>query len=90
MRVTPGMIADNAIYNLQQGRATMEALQEQISSGSIVNKPSDDPLTTRQLLTLQNEIDAGKQSSSNITKGTLLLNVADTALGGMSDIMQQV
>ena len=90
MRITPGMTADNAVYNLQQGRAGLDTLQEQITSGSIVNKPSDDPLTTRQLLTLQNEINAGKQSTSNITKGTLLLNVADTALTGMADIMTQV
>ena len=90
MRITPGMTADNAVYNLQQGRAGLDALQEQISSGTNVTKPSDDPLTTRQLLTLQNEIDAGKQASSNITKGTLLLNVANTALGGMADIMTQV
>ena len=53
MRVTPGMAADNSVYNLQQGRNTLDALQEQVSSGSIVNKPSDDPLTTRQLLDLR-------------------------------------
>jgi flagellar hook-associated protein 3 FlgL len=90
MRITPGMSADNAVYNLQAGRAGLNALQEQVSSGLNVNKPSDDPLTARQLLTLQNEIDAGKQSASNITKGTLLLNVTNTALGGMADIMTQV
>lgn len=90
MRVTPGMTADNAVYNLQQGRSAMETLQEQISSGMMVNKPSDDPLTSRQILDLQNQIAAGDQYTSNITKGTLLLNVADTALSGMSDIMQQV
>jgi flagellar hook-associated protein 3 FlgL len=90
MRVTPGMTADNAVYNLQQGRAAMDTLQEQISSGMMVNKPSDDPLSSRQILDLQNQISAGDQYSSNITKGTLLLNVADTALSGMSDIMQQV
>jgi flagellar hook-associated protein 3 FlgL len=90
MRVTPGMTADNAVYNLQQGRSAMDALQEQISSGSIVNKPSDDPLTTRQLLDLQNQISADDQFTSNITKGTLLLNVTGTALNGMSDIMAQI
>lgn len=90
MRVTPGMTADNAVYNLQQGRSALDALQEQVSSGSIVNKPSDDPLTTRQLLDLQNQISAGDQYTSNITKGTLLLNVTNTALGGMADIMTQV
>ena len=90
MRVTPGMTADNAIYNLQQQRASMEALQEQIASGSVINRPSDDPLSTRQLLDLQEQISAGDQYSSNITKASLLLNVTNTALGGMSNIMQQV
>ena len=90
MRITPGMTADNAVYNLQQGRSAMETLQEQISSGSMVNRPSDAPLTARQLLDLQEQISAGEQYSSNITKGELLLNVTDTALGGMSELMQQV
>jgi len=84
------MTADNAIYNLQQGRSAMETLQEQVSSGLVVNRPSDDPLTTRQLLDLQNQISAGDQYSSNITKGSLLLNVTNTALDGMSGLMQQV
>jgi flagellar hook-associated protein 3 FlgL len=90
MRITPGMTADNAVYNLQQGRSVLDSLQEQVSSGSIVNRPSDNPLTTRQLLDLKNQISAGDQYSSNITKGTLLLNVTDTALGGMSALMQQI
>ena len=90
MRVTPGMTAENAVYNLQQGRAAIETLQEQISSGSLINKPSDDPLTTRQILDLQNQISAGDQYTSNITKGSLLLNITNTALTGMSDVMQQV
>jgi flagellar hook-associated protein 3 FlgL len=90
MRITPGMTADNAVYNLQQGRQHLDTLQEQISSGMIVNKPSDDPLTTRQIMDLQNQISAGDQYTSNITKGSLLLNVTGTALSSMSDMMQQV
>jgi flagellar hook-associated protein 3 FlgL len=89
MRITPGMSADNAVYNLQQGRANLNSLQEKLSSMLNVNKPSDDPLTARQLMTLQNEIDAGSQHASNITKGSLVLNVTNTALGGMADIMTQ-
>lgn len=90
MRITAGMTADNAIYNLKQQRSALDSLQEQVSSGMVVNKPSDDPLTTRQLLDLQNQIDAGDQYSSNITKGSLLLNVTSTALSSMADIMKQV
>jgi len=90
MRVTPGMTAENAVYNLQQGRASIDALQEQIASGSVINRPSDDPLSTRQLLDLKEQISAGEQYSSNITRAELLLNVTNTALDGMSDVMQQV
>jgi flagellar hook-associated protein 3 FlgL len=84
------MTAENAVYNLQQGRAAIDALQEQIASGSVINRPSDDPLSTRQLLDLKEQISAGEQYSSNITKAELLLNVTNTALDGMSDVMQQV
>jgi len=89
MRVTPGMTADNALYNLQQGRTALDSLQEQIASGSVINRPSDDPLSTRQLLDLKEQISAGDQFTSNITKASLLLNVTDTALSGMSDLLQQ-
>ena len=68
MRVTPGMTADNALYNLQKGRTVLGRLQEQITSGSIVNRPSDDPITTRQLLDIENKLEKGEQYQSNITK----------------------
>jgi flagellar hook-associated protein 3 FlgL len=84
------MTADNALYHLQQGRSGLDALQEQISSGLNVNRPSDDPLTTRQLLDLQEQISAGDQYSSNITKASLMLNVTNTALSGMADTITQI
>jgi len=90
MRVTPGMTADNALYNLQKGRAAIDTLQEQVASGLQVNKPSDDPLTARQLLDLQHQIAQGSQYTSNISKGSTLLNMTSTALNGMSDIMTQI
>lgn len=90
MRITPGMTAENAIYNLQQGRAAIDALQEQVASGSNINRPSDDPLSARQLLDLKEQIAAGEQYDSNITKAELLLNVTDTALTGIAGLMQQV
>lgn len=89
MRITPGMTADNALYNLQKGRTLLNRLQEQVSSGSIINRPSDDPITTRQLLDLENKVEAGEQYLSNITKGNLWLSMTDTALQGMYDILAQ-
>jgi flagellar hook-associated protein 3 FlgL len=81
------MTADNALYNLQQGRARLDVLQEQIASGKIINKPSDDPLTTRQLLELQNKVNEGKQYISNIQKGSLNLNLTSTAVDGIASMV---
>ncbi|HET6419132.1 MAG TPA: flagellar hook-associated protein FlgL [Geobacteraceae bacterium] len=89
MRVTQGMTADNALYNLQQGRSRLDQLEEQISSGLNVNRPSDDPIVTKQILDLQDGMDMGTQYQSNITKSNLWLNTANTALQGMSDIVSQ-
>lgn len=89
MRITPGMTSDNALYNLQKGRTLLNRLQEQIASGSLINRPSDDPLTTRQLLDMDSKLDSGEQYLSNITKGNLSLSMTDTALLGISDIIAQ-
>lgn len=89
MRITPGMTSDNALYNLQKGRTLLNRLQEQIASGSLINRPSDDPITTRQLLDMDSKLDSGEQYLSNITKGNLSLSMTDTALQGMADIIAQ-
>jgi flagellar hook-associated protein 3 FlgL len=83
------MTSDNALYNLQKGRTLLNRLQEQISSGSVINRPSDDPITTRQLLDMDSKLDQGEQYLSNITKGNLSLSMTDTALQGMADIIAQ-
>lgn len=89
MRVTPGMTADNALYNLQKGRTVLGRLQEQIASGAVINRPSDDPITTRQLLNVESKLEEGEQYLSNINKGDLWLNMSETALEGMVDVLAQ-
>lgn len=90
MRVTPGMTADNALYNLQQGRSKLDKIQEQVSSGFIINRPSDDPIGTRQILSLENGITQGDQFLNNITKGNTSLTITSTALSSIATIVGQV
>lgn len=86
MRVTPNMTADNALFNIQKDRTRIDRLTEQISANMNILKPSDDPITTRQLLDLQNIVKAGEQYISNIDKASIWLNVTDTALTAMGDM----
>lgn len=87
MRVTANMSAANSLYNIQQGRARLDKLQEAVSSGQNVNRPSDDPISSRVLLEIGDKIKTLDQHSSNINKATSWLKFTSTALDGMSEII---
>jgi len=87
MRVTANMSAETSLYNIQQGRARLDKLQESISSGQNVNRPSDDPIASRLLLEIGDKLKTIDQYSSNINKATSWLKFTSTALDGISGIV---
>ena len=89
MRITQNMTSATALYNLQKGQAKLNKLEEQLASSSNINRPSDDPVNTSFLLSIGDQLKAGTQYASNITKATTFLNVTSTALQGMSDTLSQ-
>lgn len=89
MRVTANMSADNSVYNIQQGRNRLDRLQETITSGQNVNKPSDDPIASRLLLDISDKMKAYDQYNTNIIKAKSWMQFSDTALNGMNDVMTQ-
>jgi len=89
MRVTANMSADNSVYNIQQGRNRLDRLQELITSGQNINRPSDDPIGTRLLLDIGDKMKAFDQYNANIIKAKSWMQFNDTALSGMNDVMLQ-
>lgn len=87
MRVTANMSAASSIYNLQLSRARLDKLQESISSGQSVNRPSDDPISGRVLLEIGDKVKQIDQYSSNVSKATSWLKFTSTAMEGMSSII---
>jgi len=83
------MTADNALYYLQQGRLGLDQVQEKIASGNNINRPSDDPITTRQLLDLSSQIRSWEQFGDNIKSGNIWLNVTNTALTAIRAMISQ-
>lgn len=89
MRVTANMSADNSIYNIQQGRNRLDKIQETITSGQNVNRPSDDPISSRMLLDIGDKLQAYSQYNANIVKANSWMEFTNTALTGMNDLMTQ-
>jgi len=89
MRVTANMSADNSIYNIQQGRNRLDRLQETITSGQNINRPSDDPISSRTLLDIGDKLKAYEQYSANNIKAKSWMQINNTAMTAMNDILTQ-
>lgn len=87
MRVTANMSAENSLYNIQRGRARLDKLQETISSGQNINRPSDDPINSRTLLDIGDKLRSYEQLASNINKATSWLKFTSTSLDGMTALI---
>jgi flagellar hook-associated protein 3 FlgL len=89
MRVTANMSAENSLYNIQRGQARLDKLQETIASGQNINRPSDEPISTRSLVDIADKLKGIDQYASNINKATSWLKFTNTAMGGMSAVISQ-
>src|ERR1700716_2619227 len=89
MRITLGMMADSSLRNIQANQSRLETLQQQLTSGTQITKPSDDPIGAAQALSLQESLDQSTQYGRNIDQATAWLNSTDAALGSVTDTLHR-
>ncbi|MFO0917593.1 MAG: flagellar hook-associated protein FlgL [Planctomycetaceae bacterium] len=88
-RTTSALHAQQLIANVQNSQNALSRLQQQISTGSRLLSPSDDPVAAMTALILQNELDRRSSYQSNITTNQGFLAASDQALGTVSDALNQ-
>src|SRR5918911_2349711 len=89
MRITPQMIVDSTLSHIETNQNRIEQLQNQITSGSRIAKPSDDPIGVARALNLQDSIAQSEQYQRNIDQATSWLNTTDSAMQSVSDAMNR-
>ncbi|GAB3596338.1 flagellar hook-associated protein FlgL [Angustibacter peucedani] len=90
MRITQGSIAASSLANLQASLARGAKLQEQLTSGKTINRPSDSPTGTVSALSLRGQIAANEQYSKNAADGKAWLGTVDSTLQDVNARLQQV
>lgn len=90
MRVTTLMSSRATLRDLNDGLSRLNRLQDQLSSGKQISRPSDDPYGTSRALALRGELGGLDQLQRNVDDGIGWLNTSDTALGQMSDVLARV
>lgn len=84
-RVTQNMLTDRSVGALQTGLSKLARLQEQLSTGRILNRPSDSPTDTTSAMRIRSSMADVKQYGRNANDGNGWLSQIDAALTSAND-----
>jgi flagellar hook-associated protein 3 FlgL len=90
LRVTQGSTVALMLAGLESNQSKLSTLQQQMSSGKAITKPSDNPAGTGQALQLQSDISRNTQYQTNAQDGLSWLGTADNAMQSGVNILQRL
>lgn len=90
MRVTQRIMVNNYLNNLSKNYKAMGKLQEQLSTGHKVSRPSDNPFVVTRTMELKASIAANERYKQNIEEAIGWTDTEEMALGQMNDVLQKV
>lgn len=90
MRVTQSMLSNNMLRNLNNSYNKMATLQNQLTTGSKLNRPSDDPVGSVKAMGYNSTLTRNAQFSRNVTEVTSYLEASDSSLGLIGEGLKRV
>jgi len=88
-RVTESNITSGVMSNLQRSLARGQKIQQQLSSGKLISRPSDSPTGTVASMQLRGESRATQQYSRNADDGLGWLGTLDSTLTSTSTLINE-
>ncbi|GAB4010175.1 flagellar hook-associated protein FlgL [Nocardioides ultimimeridianus] len=88
-RVTQRMTTAHSIDAIQQTLGRMAKTQEQMATGRLLNRPSDNPTDTTAAMRLRDSMAANSQYSRNATDGLGWLTRIDSTLASVTTSVQR-
>lgn len=90
MRINENQLISDLLYSIGQNRQTIDTLQAQISSGKLVNKPSDDPVLMQRLMLLQDQVNQNSMFRQNAGYAVNFLSTQSGALDQGIQVLTQI
>jgi len=90
MRVTHRMVTNQVMTNLYNITERLLRVQDMLSSGKTLRRPSDDPVKLNHVLLLRTSIRKLEQYTANVEDGLSWLNLTDTSLNQATSVLQKV
>ncbi len=89
MRVTQSMLSNNMLRNLTTSYSKMGKLNDQLTTGKKVNRPSDDPVVAMRGLSYRMQVDKVSQYQRNIGEVNNWLDSTDDAMDKVGQTLQR-
>lgn len=90
MRVTNKMLSNSFLNDMKTNLNNLKTLQQQMTSGKEIRRPSDDPFKAARAMQLHTDINTNKQYKENISDTLNWLDTTDTALDQTGNVLQRV
>ncbi|ASR45607.1 flagellar hook-associated protein FlgL [Paenibacillus kribbensis] len=90
IRVTSGMMSMQTLSNLNRNYSNMNKMENQITTGRKLNKPSDDPVGVTYALRYRSELASNEQYSSNADAAVSWLDFTDSTMQQAGDVMKRL
>lgn len=90
VRVTQTMLNNNMLRNLSNSMGKMDKLQEQLSSGRKISRPSDDPVVATRGMYYRSSLIENEQFQRNASEAQAWMELSDKSLEEANNILQRV
>jgi flagellar hook-associated protein 3 FlgL len=87
MRIASSTIIYNFLASLNKSQQRMNTIQEQLSDGKLVHRPSDDPVRAVRGLRLNTDLMVNEQYTQNLKDAQSWMNQTDSALTGVNSVL---
>ncbi|WP_429375349.1 flagellar hook-associated protein FlgL [Paenibacillus sp. DS2015] len=90
IRVTSNMMSTQLLSNLNRNNYSMNKMENQISTGRKLNKPSDDPVGVTYALRYRSDLASNEQYQTSTDAAIGWLDTTDSNMTQANDVMQRV
>ncbi|MGG5255321.1 flagellar hook-associated protein FlgL [Neobacillus sp. SM06] len=90
MRITQSMLAANSLKNISNSYSRMSQLQNQLSTGKKITKPSDDPVVAMKGMYYRSDLVGVEQYKRNLSELHLWMDNSETGMSEANSVLQRV
>jgi flagellar hook-associated protein 3 FlgL len=90
MRVTQSMLTQNMLRNLSQSYSRLGKIQDQLSTGKKITRPSDDPVVAIKGMTYRTNLTEVEQFKRNFSEAHNWIETSDSALDEATQVLHRI